>query len=470
MRAYTLNVLGSMLAVTWAFTISGAANAEEMYFTSFLRNSVIHFRDVGEGAEFVSETVAPITDKALRDVTLGPDGKLYVASLQDEAVLRFDPATDTFDTFGGDPNNFFFASGISSGAQFSGPAALVFGGPNNDLWVAGGDDTKMGAGKSYIKRFDGTTGAPIGPDPFVSEGMNEPNTLVFHPDGDLLAGGQLGNIRRVDPVTGDVSIFAQVGNITGDGPRVKGMVFSPDESTLFVGTDDGGSFFEFDSTYRLDATTGERITDPPDPFVPAGLNATNLVYPFTDLEVDFSTDGSTLLVGSRGQQPSGFGDGPGAFFRFDPNTGDAVDGFDQDGAINCYICDISTETSQGGPGSGPHMSPQRIVALPSTDDPELDGDFNDDGRVDVDDLNLVLFNWDKTVPPPEEWVNHIPEGPVAVNELNAVLFNWGSMAPLVASVPEPGSGLLVVCGLLAIGIHRCSYRQTGERPLPAWRL
>jgi len=470
MRAYTLNVLGSMLAVTWAFTISGAANAEEMYFTSFLRNSVIHFRDVGEGAEFVSETVAPITDKALRDVTLGPDGKLYVASLQDEAVLRFDPATDTFDTFGGDPNNFFFASGISSGAQFSGPAALVFGGPNNDLWVAGGDDTKMGAGKSYIKRFDGTTGAPIGPDPFVSEGMNEPNTLVFHPDGDLLAGGQLGNIRRVDPVTGDVSIFAQVGNIAGDGPRVKGMVFSPDGSTLFVGTDAGGFFSEFDSTYRLDAVTGENMDTVQNPFIPPGLSGTNEKYPFSDLEVDFSTDGSTLFVGSRGQQPSGFPSVPGGFFRFDPNTGDAVDGFDQDGAINCYICDISTETSQGGPGSGPHMSPQRIVALPSTDDPELDGDFNDDGRVDVDDLNLVLFNWDKTVPPPEEWVNHIPEGPVAVNELNAVLFNWGSMAPLVASVPEPGSGLLVVCGLLAIGIHRCSYRQTGERPLPAWRL
>jgi len=139
------------------------------------------------------------------------------------------------------------------------------------------------------------------------------------------------------------------------------------------------------------------------------------------LELDFSTDGSTLFVGSRGQQPSGFPSGAQGFFRFDPNTGDAVDGFDLNGTINCYICDISTTTSQGGPGSGPDMSPQRIVLLPP---PEPDGDFDDGGFWDLADLNLVLFNWQQSEANlPQEWINQRP-ATVGLDSLNLVLFNW----------------------------------------------
>jgi len=468
MNAFTLKVLGSMLGVTLAFTISGAAEADEVYFGSFLRSSIIHFSDVGDGPVFVSETFFP--DASLfteppdfRDLTLGPDGKLYAALLQAEAILRFDPATDSFDTFGGDPNNYFFASGISGGAPFTGPAGLTFGGPNNDLFVTGGVDEGDPPGDvTYVKRFDGTTGAPIGPDPFADGGFfSEPNNIIAHPDGDLLVGGGRGILYRVGISDGNVTKFADTGAVVDDGARAKGMVFSPDGSTLYVGTDDGGSFNEIDSVFRFDASTGEKIA--PDPFIDSGFNGLNDEFPVSNIEgLAFSTDGSTLFVGSLGSAPPGFAPAN-AIYRFDPDSGMPLDGVDEDDTVIQYIRDISATTSQGGPGIGDPMSPQRIVVLPATDDPELDGDFNNDGEVDIDDLNLVLFNWDQTVPPPEEWVNQIPEGPVAVNELNLVLFNWGSMAPLVASVPEPGSGLLVVCGLLVLGIHRCPYRQTARR-------
>jgi hypothetical protein len=467
MKAYTLKVLGTMLGVTLAFTISGAANAEEIYFGSFRRSSIIHFRDVGDGPEFVSETVFPnaslFTEPPdFRDLTLGPDGKLYAALLQAEAVLRFDPATDTFDTFGGDPNNYFFASGISGRALYTGPAGLTFGGPNNDLFVTGGADEGDPPGDvTYVKRFDGTTGAPIGPDPFADGGFfSGPNNIIAHPDGDLLVGGGHGILYRVSISDGNVTKFADVGAVEDDGPRIKGMVFSPDESTLYVGTDDGGSFNEVDSVFRFDASTGEKIA--PDPFIGSGYNGFNGEFPVSNIEgLAFSTDGSTLFVGSLASVPPGFDPAASVIYRFDPDSGMPLDGVDGDGTVIQYIYDISTTTSQGGPGTGDPMSPQRIVVLPP---PEPDGDFDGSGIWDLTDLNLVLFNWNlpaASLPP--EWVFQRPVDNVGLEELNKVLFNWQEDATSIAAVPEPNVCMLAVFGLLALGIHRCPYRQTARR-------
>jgi len=75
----------------------------------------------------------------------------------------------------------------------------------------------------------------------------------------------------------------------------------------------------------------------------------------------------------------------------------------------------------------------------------LPGDNNEDGTVDLTDLNNVLFNWNG-------------HNSFNLNSLNAVLFNWGQSAENVPSViPEPSSGLpgiIAVTALLGIRFGR----------------
>ncbi|MEO1496688.1 MAG: PEP-CTERM sorting domain-containing protein [Planctomycetota bacterium] len=71
------------------------------------------------------------------------------------------------------------------------------------------------------------------------------------------------------------------------------------------------------------------------------------------------------------------------------------------------------------------------------------GDFNGDGRVDNDDLNLLLSNWGAAVPPaPAGWGGFAPTGPLVDNdELNSLLNNWGK-GTSTAPVPEPSTMVL----------------------------
>lgn len=83
----------------------------------------------------------------------------------------------------------------------------------------------------------------------------------------------------------------------------------------------------------------------------------------------------------------------------------------------------------------------------------LAGDFNGDGAVDNNDLNLLLANWGQSTVP-AEWVNGF-EGVVDNDELNALLANWGLGTG--ASVPEPNAATLAWLALVHAGRrrHRC---------------
>jgi len=74
----------------------------------------------------------------------------------------------------------------------------------------------------------------------------------------------------------------------------------------------------------------------------------------------------------------------------------------------------------------------------------IDGDYSNNSIVALEDLNLVLFNWNHPgAGLAMEWVNFRPSGNVGLPELNGVLFNWGNMAS-VATVPEPASLVLLL--------------------------
>jgi hypothetical protein len=84
------------------------------------------------------------------------------------------------------------------------------------------------------------------------------------------------------------------------------------------------------------------------------------------------------------------------------------------------------------------------------------GDFNDDGLVDVEDLNFVLFNWNEPSSDlPTAWSRMRPGAGnfVGVEELNKVLFSWNQSASASAAstfasqaVPEPTTATCFALG------------------------
>ncbi len=67
--------------------------------------------------------------------------------------------------------------------------------------------------------------------------------------------------------------------------------------------------------------------------------------------------------------------------------------------------------------------------------PQLDGDLDGDGFVGINDLNVVLGNWNLNVTP-GDLLSGDPDGDgfVGINDLNVVLGNWNAGTPPVAAV------------------------------------
>lgn len=139
-------------------------------------------------------------------LAVGPDGKLYVASLLSNQVLRYNPAAGLLEPFAA-------LSNLS-------PVGLTFG-PDGNLYVTEGDDFD-----TRVHRFNGLTGADMGV--FASGRAGYAYGLTFGSDGNLYVANRDGNeIVRYDGTTGAfLDIFATVSH-----PR--GLTFGPD-GNLYV--------------------------------------------------------------------------------------------------------------------------------------------------------------------------------------------------------------------------------------------
>ncbi len=78
----------------------------------------------------------------------------------------------------------------------------------------------------------------------------------------------------------------------------------------------------------------------------------------------------------------------------------------------------------------------------------LPGDIDGDGFVGINDLNIILGNWNKTVLLGSDIHGDIAgngDGFVGIDDLNEVLGNWNAGTPpsATASVPEPGTAVLL---------------------------
>ncbi len=83
------------------------------------------------------------------------------------------------------------------------------------------------------------------------------------------------------------------------------------------------------------------------------------------------------------------------------------------------------------------------------------GDLNGDGFVGIEDLNLVLGDWNAS-PPTDPAADPTGDNFVGIEDLNVVLGNWnaGTPPPGEASVTVPEPGTLVVLTIGAISLMR----------------
>lgn len=159
-------------------------------------------------------------------VVFGPDGMLYVSSFDGDAVLRYEGATGAFESV-------FVAAGAGG---LDGPDAGMVFGPDGDLFVPG-------YYSDQVARFDGVTGEPL-PDFTPSDLLDRPRTLVFHGPHLYVANEGSDEVLRFDGTSGafvDVFVAAGAGGLAAPA----GMVFGPD-GALHVASVETNTVLRFD--------------------------------------------------------------------------------------------------------------------------------------------------------------------------------------------------------------------------------
>ncbi len=87
----------------------------------------------------------------------------------------------------------------------------------------------------------------------------------------------------------------------------------------------------------------------------------------------------------------------------------------------------------------------------------LRGDLNADGFVGLDDLDIILANWNRTVPPANSAADPTLDGFVGLADLDIVLSHWNTGIPPVVSydtIPEPTSSIFFTAIALGLGLSR----------------
>jgi subtilisin-like proprotein convertase family protein/streptogramin lyase len=202
----------------------------------------------GSTGAFIDVFVAAGSDglSNVRTVSFGPDGNLYVLSQGTTSVLRYDGITGAF-------IDEFVASG--SGGLLT-TRGMLFSADGASLFVASTDPNNGSEGvKNGILRFDATTGEFL--ETFVapgSGGLANVFNMAYGPDGNLYVSsysGQSNSILRYDGSTG-AFIDAFVPEASGglDGPI--GLLFH-DDGFLYV------SSYRSATVLRYDSITGAYV-------------------------------------------------------------------------------------------------------------------------------------------------------------------------------------------------------------------
>tara|TARA_R110002111_G_scaffold82430_2_gene129892 strand:- start:35 stop:784 length:750 start_codon:yes stop_codon:yes gene_type:complete len=116
-----------------------------------------------------------------------------------------------------------------------------------------------------------------------------------------------------------------------------------------------------------------------------------------------------------------------------------------------------------GMGRSPSGESEGWIAIIDEPNPvPVFGDLDHDGFVGINDLNIILTNWNQFVPPGDILGDVAgvggtgPDGYIGIDDLNVVLGNWNAgVPPSDNSVPEPTVSILVgLYGLIALQYDR----------------
>jgi DNA-binding beta-propeller fold protein YncE len=208
-------------------------DGSRLFVTSIGGNDVVEF-DVASGARVRIFVQACPNLPLPFDSVLGADSRLYVSCTLNHSVEYFDASN------GASLGSFVLAG---SGGLVS-PRSLAFG-PNGNLFVANG----TGA----VLEFDGTTGSPVLPGPFIDANANgggplDAYSLEFHQGVLYVASLQHDEVMAFDATGGGyLSTFVASGSGGLSGPQA--LAHGPGGDLYVAGGND-------DTIRRYDGATG----------------------------------------------------------------------------------------------------------------------------------------------------------------------------------------------------------------------
>ena len=166
----------------------------------------------------------------------------------------------------------------------------------------------------------------------------------------------------------------------------------------------------------------------------SSLDGANIELLLDETNVDVLLNGTSLLGGgiAHDYDPSWF---------FDPTLADAP-----------RFVRPKLEQWIDRNATGPMVTEVEYLGFELLTAGGLTGDLDGDGFVGINDLNIVLGNWNQNVPPGDPLADPSGDGFVGIDDLNEVLGNWNAGTPPVSgSVPEPGSLVCLSVGVMLLG-------------------
>ena len=186
-------------------------------------------------------------------------------------------------------------------------------------------------------------------------------------------------------------------------------------------------------------------------FSPATVYLGNARYAGTlEIELGGLAEGDSDLLHHNGDLILGGTLDVALWDGFVPMPGSTIDIMTYNGSLSGAFTGVSNSTGFAGLILGYSTDADSVMITISY----LDGDLNLDGFVGIDDLNIVLSNWNQTIPPGNPWADPSGDGFVGIDDLNTVLGNWNAGTPPsgAVNIPEPSTLILLsICGLSGVG-------------------
>jgi len=333
-------------------------------------------------------------------IAVAPNGNIYVSSVGTGSIMFYDGQSGAPLTLGGNPIGSFAMLGAAA------PAQMAIG-PDGNLYVSEFFGTN-------VRVFDPDTGDELEPG---AEGLESAGGLTFGPDGDLYVGdgfimGERDSARIVRVHDGTQSTYgiSDMGMLSSP----TALQFLPNGDLLvadllgnYVGRFDNGGF-----GFAPFAFIPPEIPDPLPPGVQVPSNNPS--------DIDFDEDGNVLISVLGLTSPP---DNRGALLRY------ALDGTPLDPLAE-------------------NLEPVGAIAwTPSLK--TLAGNYDGDDDVDADDYSKWKLDYGKRVAA-GNGADGNGDGVVDAGDYTVWRNNLGTGGgvELAAGVPEPGSGLLAILGLL----------------------